>query len=126
MNKLYLFLVSVLMVSTLPLYGVNDPGQDSNDVQNVDIQYDFDIEAYILEFPDFNNYKAILFKGAEKWEYKLFFKDGMIEHRFEQDEALVESENDKKSNDAIALIFKDINRHEKILKAISKNIHNKK
>ena len=125
MRKKYLFLgLAFAFFAILNQAIAGEPDKDAASLRNVDIKYDFEINAYLLEFPDFANYKAILFKSETTWEYKLFYKDNMIEAKDNESVENLTEDGKEQTKDAIGNIFIDIQAHEKLLKAISKQVHN--
>jgi hypothetical protein len=118
MAKKYLLIAFCLLAMSFGVFAEKlEPEDDSTAVRTVDIKYNLNISGYILNFPDYDGYKAVLYTKDSTWEYKLFHNQVLIETR----KSNVEVANSTK--EAINVIFKDIERHNDVLLALSEKVH---
>lgn len=92
-------------------------GDDSSMVKSVDIKYNSKINGFILNFPDYAEYKAVLYSNDSTWEFKLFHNRVLIESRKSEK---VEGSNTKQ---AVSVIFRDIEKHNEVLGAFAEEIY---
>jgi hypothetical protein len=118
MVKRYLLIAFYLLVLSFGVYAGNtEPEDDSTAVKTVDIKYNFKISGFILNFPDYKDYKAVLYSNDSTWEYRLYHNQVLIETRKSTEKAA------NTTKEAINVIFKDIERHNDVLLALSEKVH---
>ena len=123
MLKKYLLIGFAIFALLFGAFANNaEPEKKPSDVKNVDIKYNFDINGFILDFPDYTHYKAILYSNADGWEYKLFYKDIMLKQKVIEN-TNINTETTSSSQMAIDLIFEDIIAYEAIKLALQQKIN---
>ncbi|MBI1182730.1 hypothetical protein GC194_00555 [bacterium] len=112
-----IYLLGFLLFSPLffAVATAGNPGEPSEPLTNIDIKYNEDISGYVLKFPDFANYRAILFQNDSSWQYMVFYKDVMVQNRSAAPDENLLFVN---ATDALKYVLADVKKHQNLLLAL--------